>query len=117
MTNKALKKEFFGFLEKSTTPNHEDFLNKQNRRINDIDTDLVKMENTPIDGNDAHKSLVNSVVSGVCDAMEEVRRTFIHLQNGTEKSWKHDNDDFNSSMNCLEHRFSNARRYYNWILS
>ncbi len=113
----AINKAFFGVLEKEIIPTHEDFLNKQNRRINDIDTDLVKMENTEVEGTEAHKTVVNTIVSAVCDAMEEVRKNFIHLQNGTKKSWKNNTVDFNNAMNCLEFKFNIAKKHYSWIHS
>lgn len=88
------------------------FFTTTGSRINSIDTELQKMENTPATGNDARKNLAYQSISETRDLLEEVRVGLARLRKVGEKDWTLKKEDFVASMNDLEAKYELVKRFY-----
>lgn len=88
------------------------FFTTTGSRINAIDTDIQKMENSPAQGNVARKNLAYQSISETRDLLEEVRVGLARLRKVDEKDWDMKKEDFVASMNDLEAKYELVKKFY-----
>lgn len=98
--------------ERTWVTQRNSFFTATGSRINAIDTDIQKMENTPAQGNVARKNLAYQSISETRDLLEEVRVGLAKLRKVSEKDWSMKKEDFVASMNDLEAKYELVKKFY-----
>ncbi len=98
--------------ERSWATQRNSFFTAIGSRINTIDSEIQKMENTPAQGTLARKNLAYQSISETRDLLEEVRVGLAKLRKVSEKDWGLKKEDFIASMNDLEAKYELVKKFY-----
>lgn len=90
-----------------------DYVAKSEARINDIATDVAKMEAQPLTISKKAKDKLGDKIEETKDMVSEIREDLQDLKKADADDWQSEQAEFQTALNKLEKNFDEVRSHYN----
>lgn len=105
-------KETIGMTRPDWSEEKAKFLEQSETRIRDISEDLVRMERSDLKTTKRQKEKVGEAIKDTKGLLGDARENLNSLRGIGADDWNEEQEDFLSTMNRLEEKFSSVRNYY-----